>query len=195
MLVDPAVEGARWALIVVFVLAVTEKGTSVWTRTAAWHPLMLVSAVRRRRARRLMAVALLADLATVVLLVLFPVAGAVSAASLVAAYTALALPVHAAGQSQCRCFWRVLNSATKPALLARNAVLLALAVTVALRMPVDAGGAGLAVGAALLLGLAALVAVLDARRVPAVDQRRVEPARLAITDAAFGAPPHGGELP
>jgi hypothetical protein len=201
MLVDSVVEGARWALIAVFVLAVTEKGTSLWTRAAAWHPLMLVSSVRRRRAHALMAAALIADFVTVALLVLFPVAGAVGAGLLAAAYTALAFPVHAAGQGGCRCFWRVLNTTTKPALLARNAVLLALALTVAFRAPAATEPAGLAVGAGLLAGLAALVAVLDARarpsatRVPAVEQRRVEPGRLAMTDAAFGAPPHGGELP
>lgn len=200
MLVDSAIEGARWALIAVFVLAVTEKGTSLWTRAAAWHPLMLVSPVRRRRARPLMAAALVADLATVVLLALIPVAGAVTAALLVAAYTALAMPVHSAGQGACRCFWKVLNTTTKPALLARNAVLLVLALTVALRAPVEAQPAGLAVGAGLLAGLAALVAVLDPRsrpsatRAPAVEQRRVEPA-FGTTDAVFGAPPHGGELP
>jgi hypothetical protein len=199
MSVDSVVEGAGWALVAVFALAATEKGTSLWTRSAAWHPVMLSNRFRRRWAGPLMAAALVADLLTVVLLVVLPLAGAVTAAVLVAVYTAAAMPVHTAGRGPCRCFWRVLNTTTRPALLGRNAALLALAVTVAVGAPTGRGPSGIAAGAGLLAGLAALAAVLDARPGPAAPRASAaEHGRgraLGITDAAFEAPPHGGELP
>lgn len=200
MAIEAILDGARWVLIAVFALSVVEKATTLWTRSAAWHPVMLVSRGRRRHATPLMATALVADAATVVLLGLLPSVGAIAASVLLAAYTVLALPIHSGGRGICRCFWKILDTTTKPAFLGRNAVLATLATTVAAQPPSRAGSAGAAFGAALLVGLAALVAGLDALFRPAKRTGPVERARSErvseVSDAAFGAPPQkGGEMP
>jgi hypothetical protein len=202
MLTMSVVEGARWALTAVFVLSAVEKGQTLWARSAAWHPLMLVSPTRRRYATALMSAALIADLAVIVLLAVLPAIGGPAAGALVAAYTWLALPVHSRGAGSCRCLWKLLDSKTRLALLGRNVVLFALALAVTLSWSSTAGVAGFAYGAGLLVGLAALVAGLDARPgSPATTQRQASPGRGErasgdeLADAAYATPsPRGGTL-
>jgi hypothetical protein len=155
-------DGARWLLAAVLVLAVLEKSASLWTRSAAWHPLMLVSPGRRRHAASLMVAALCCDIVAVGLLLAAPVVGSAVAAALVVAYSVLALPVHGrGGLGSCRCFWKMLNTSTRAGLLARNALLVACALVIAAYPPEALTLAGLAVGGCLLAVVAAMVAVAD----------------------------------
>jgi hypothetical protein len=190
-------DGARGVLFAVFTLSLVEKGATLWRRSAAWHPVMLVSPRRRRHATALMAAGLVADLATTVLLVVLPEAGAVSAVALVLAYTVLALPALSGGSGTCRCLWKLLEAKTAVAFLCRNAVLVALAGAVAATRPSEIGAGGLGYGAGLLLALGALVAGLDGlvRREPtartARGSRRAGPRRaLGLDERVYGAPPH-----
>jgi hypothetical protein len=198
--IEAVLDGVRWVLIAVFALSIIEKAATLWTRSAAWHPVMLVSRGRRRHATTLMATALVADAATIVLLGLLPSVGAIAAGVLLAAYTVLALPIPSGGRGTCRCFWKVLDTTTKPAFLGRNAVLAALTTTVAAAPPSRAGLAGVAFGAVLLVGLATLVAGLNALFRPVKSTGQAERARAEgdaeLSDAAFAAlPQKGGEMP
>lgn len=113
-------DGARWALIAVFALAAIEKAMALRARSARWHPVMLVGALRRRFATPLMFGALVADVGAIVLLALQPVAGALAALVLVGAYSFAALGVHSSSGESCRCFWKLANSASRASLIARN---------------------------------------------------------------------------
>ena len=187
---DSIADGARCALMIVFILAATEKGQTLWARSAAWHPVMLVNRARRGRATALMSAALIADLAVVVLLVFLPVVGGVVAAVLVAAYTTLALPVHSGGRSSCRCLWKIFDTTTRPALVGRNASVFVwgLAATFSRSPGVDAGG--VLYGAALLGGLGTLVAVLErlSRLVTREAWREPASAQQPRRDAILAAP-------
>jgi hypothetical protein len=156
-------EGARWLLVVVFALAAVEKGATLWTRSVAWHPVMLVSRARRRHATTLMGAALAADLVAVALLLAVPVAGAAAGAALVVAYSILSLPVHGGRQSvgSCRCFWKVLNTTTRRGLLVRNVLLAAFALAAAAVPPATVTLAGLAAGGVLLGVVVAVVAATE----------------------------------
>lgn len=200
---EAIIDGARWALMAVFVLTAVEKGQTLWAQSAAWHPVMLVSQARRRHARTLMAGALVADLAVLGLLVLLPRVGGVAGAVLVAAYTLLAVPVYssAGGGAGCRCFWKVLDTTTWPGSLARNLVLVALALGVGLQSPTGLGLPELASAVALIVVLSVFVAGVDGRFRPAYgrDPKRDEgdeaPApAIAITPAAYASPRRGGDV-
>ena len=235
MSIEAIFDGVRWVLIAVFAFSIIEKAATLWTRSAAWHPVMLVSRGRRRHATTLMATALVAEGANQMLVILALMhrlarprnrlyAGTVLLAGRVrvrGAYAPVdqkrrrrrddrapwAAAVRWSSRSQCpaRGLHRArppdsldrardlslllegsrhedeaglprstlarnpdlfLFSPIKPqgilAVLARNAVLAAFTVTVAAQPPSRASVAGVAFGAVLLVGLAALVAGLDA---------------------------------
>ena len=87
MFLDGAADGARWVLVIVFVLAAIEKASTLRSRSAAWHPVILVSARRRRHGGVLIAASLMADALAVGRLVSAPLAGAVFGAVLIAGYS------------------------------------------------------------------------------------------------------------
>lgn len=124
-------EGARWVLALAFLLAAMEKVLALRSRSAAWHPVMLVSPVRRRLANTLFSISAVADICAVVLLILAPRNGGVLAGALVFTYTVAGWSVHAGGhEEQCDCFWRVLNTYTREGLLVRNSLLIVSAILV-----------------------------------------------------------------
>jgi hypothetical protein len=150
MLFDALNEGALWLLLATFVLSSVEKAIAVKTGSASWHPVMLANARRHRHAEGIMAASLAADLAAVALLAARPAIGAVVSAALIAVYSGAALSAHLqTGDQECRCLWKLLNTSTRAGLLARNAVLLALALSVGLAEP-KPSAPGLASGVALL---------------------------------------------
>lgn len=177
-------QGASWALGAVFVLSAAEKAQALRLRSAAWHPVMLISQRRRERATVLMAVGLAADLAIVALLAVSPRVGGPVAALLLLTYTWLAWPIAAHGGS-CRCLWRVLDVQTQTALLCRNAALVVVALVTGVASPSAPRLEPLLYAAALLLALAALVRWLNARARRPV-QEFAESASALVPRAAVG---------
>ena len=128
----PVASGARWALVVVFSLAALEKLHTLRSGSAAWHPVLLITDLRRRHAVQLLALSLTADIGEIVLLLGRPALGGVVAFMLVVTYTVAAFPVHGTGgRDGCRCFWRVLNARSRDGMVARNGALGALGLVVA----------------------------------------------------------------
>lgn len=161
-MLDAAADGGRWVLVVMLALAAIEKGASLHSRSAAWHPVMLVSSRRRQHAAKLLTISLVADVAAIALLVFDPKIGALASGALILLYTVAAIRVHGeAGGGDCRCFWKFLNVRTRKGLAARNATLLGLTAGVAIGRPVPSvGGLGWAV---VVLGLLALLTGLAER--------------------------------
>lgn len=160
--VEGAVDGARWALTVVFALAAAEKGSTLRRGGSAWHPVMLVTRRRRRHAARLMMASLVADVCTLALLYAQPVLGALVASLLVGAYTLASWGVHA-GAGDCRCLWRSFNSRTRRGLLVRNLFIVLLGGTVGIWRPLSAqlSAVGLAWAAGIVATLAVAIQVAD----------------------------------
>ncbi len=118
---DSLADGARWLLILAFLLAGVEKAITLHSRSAAWHPVMLVSKWRRRNAVRLMQLSLASDVLVVALLVGSPSLGALTSSALLIAYSVSAATVHSSGRSGgCRCVWGLLNATTKVGLALRT---------------------------------------------------------------------------
>ncbi len=144
-------DGARWALVVLFSLAALEKVTTLHSRAAAWHPIMLVSRFRREHASVLVAVSLVADVGALLLLAVRPKVGAALCIALIVIYSTAGVGMHAkAGDAGCRCFWKVMNTSARTGLIARNALLVASAALVLVGAPRVSMG-GLAIGAGLLV--------------------------------------------
>lgn len=125
------IEGATWSLIFVFLLSVSEKTVTLWTRTARWHPVMLPSGWRRRWAGTLVASSLAADVLALALLVRTPYSGALLSLLLLAMYTWAALAVREHAGEGCRCMWRVLKASSTKGLVLRNAMIAGVAALVA----------------------------------------------------------------
>jgi hypothetical protein len=124
---------------------------------------MLAGARRRRHAGPLMAAALAADVAVTVLLLMVPVSGGIAAAALVSAYSILALAILDGRTSPgtCRCFWKVLNTTTPGGLLARNALLIVLAITVAVGGPEGLTASQIAAGGVVMAAAAGIARLGD----------------------------------
>ena len=128
MFLDGAADGARWVLVIVFALAAIEKASTLRSRSATWHPVILVSARRRRHGVLLIAASLIADALALGLLVSAPLVGAVFGAALIAGYSIAARTVHlATSEERCSCFWKGINTSTKLGLMIRNLFLFVLA--------------------------------------------------------------------
>jgi hypothetical protein len=128
-------DASRWALVMVWTLATIEKASSLLRGSSAWHPLIVINPWRRSHAKELFASALVADVATLSLLSVAPRPGGVASASLIALYSAASLSAPPSLADGCHCFWRVLDATSRPALIARNAVLIALSLWVAVIVP------------------------------------------------------------
>jgi hypothetical protein len=136
-----AVAGAaRIVLLLVFALAAFEKLTTLLTRSAAWHPVLVMGRRRRRYASRLIAASLVADGFVLITLVASPTVGALVASTLVITYTAAGLGA-SHSQEGCRCFWRAFNSSTSAGMVARNACLILLAAGSRYLLPRSSAGA------------------------------------------------------
>jgi len=154
-------DGARWMLASLLTLACAEKASSLRSRATGWHPIMLVSATRRRFSRLLMGASLLADASAVLMLVVAPRAGAILASTLILPYTWAAISAHQPGdRSSCRCFFRLVNTRTKLGLIVRNGWLIGASLVVLVWHP-HASWAGIALGGVLLGGTQGLTAVMD----------------------------------
>jgi hypothetical protein len=157
---DAIVNGARWALVIVFAFAVIEKIQALKSGSAAWHPVMLVSACRRRWATHLMAGSLAVDVVAIGLLIGDQVKGGLLSAVLVVVYSIAGARVHIQSAEECRCLWKLLNTSTRRGLVVRNCVLVLLAGLVmtgspAISMP------GLVWGAALLVVVFAATSMVE----------------------------------
>lgn len=171
-------DGARWGLAALFALACVEKASSLLRRTAAWHPVMLVSPRRRRRAQLLMGASLLADAAAVFLLLAAPILGALIASALIVLCTWAAKPLHERDEpTDCKCFFRVLNTRTRSGLVGRNCLLLVMAIDVLLGRPTGSW-VGAMLGGALLGGTQLSAALAD--RISEIRRRQ----RLARSTAS-----------
>lgn len=136
MFTELVADGARWAVLVVFVLASVEKVGVLRSRSSEWHPVMLVTQWRRQHARLLIILSLVMDTTAAMLLLVKPPLGLLLAASLLITYTAAAIRAHN-GRDDCRCLWKMLNARTTLGLIMRNALLLGLTLLALLRMPQD----------------------------------------------------------
>jgi hypothetical protein len=167
---ETAVDAGRWVLTVVFSLAVVEKISALATRSAAWHPVMLLSPLRRRFAGLLIGASLVADLLTVGLLLMLPSVGGAMSMTLTLAYTIAARDVHYVSDQGCRCFWKLPSTSTRAGLFFRNSLLLLLGALVATKPP-SISGEGLAGGALLLGVILAAHRIVDVVATPSVFQR------------------------
>ncbi len=128
--------GALALMICLFGLAGLEKGDLLRTRTARWHPILMASPQTRRWANPLVTVSLLLDIAAVTLLLLNPPSGAAISLSLIALYTLAALATSSRDHTQsCRCFYKVMNTRTRTALVFRNVSLIAFLTLIAATKP------------------------------------------------------------
>lgn len=154
-------DGARWVLVAVFSLAAIEKGETLRARSAAWHPIMLMGPRRRRHSTVLMSSSLMGDLATVGLLVGWPMFGGVLSVVLILLYTVAALGMHSREErTDCRCFWRFMSTSTSLGLIARNALLAGLAALVVSVTSVPSG-AGVLAGVTLLVLIVATLRAIE----------------------------------
>ena len=149
-------EGARWSLVIVFVLAIAEKVATLRSGSAQWHPLMLVTLRRQKYATPLMIASLFVDVLAVALLVSRSAEGALVSGGILLVYTAAAWPVHeSSSDSTCRCFYGLFNSSTRKGLILRNSLLFALAVVTWLEPVRSVTWSGM-LGAILLLAAIAV---------------------------------------
>lgn len=161
----------------------------LWTRSSAWHPVLLASSFRRRHASPLVGLALLADVGAMGLLLTDAASGGVLASGVIAVYTGAGLAAHGASTtSGCRCMWRVLNTSTKAAFLLRNTLLMFASAAVAVAPPGSIARPGLV---AAVIGLIVLALILRA-----VD-RSTRPSQ-GLSHQLRGVPspaPEGGDAP
>jgi hypothetical protein len=134
-MLNALVDGIRWAAVVIWVLAATEKANALARGAASWHPLILVSHWRRRHARALFTLALGADLLTLLLLVLAPRLGGAVSACLIVLYTRASSSARPGIAEGCRCFWKILDAHSPQALVMRNALLVVLSAAIGLAPP------------------------------------------------------------
>ncbi|MDP9206487.1 MAG: hypothetical protein M3P12_13705 [Gemmatimonadota bacterium] len=127
------VGGVRILLVTIFGLALAEGVRTIRSGTSEWHPVILVSAWRRRKASLLIELSLLANGVTAALLIHWPPWGGEVASLLVVAYSIAAWKIHYESSADCKCFWLVMNAESRLGLLWRNGLLLVMAVTVATR--------------------------------------------------------------
>jgi hypothetical protein len=126
-------DGSRWALTCAFALSSLEKLGTLKSGAAAWQPVILGSDRRRRHARSLIAASLVADLITMLTLLLRASSGAAMSASLIVLYTWAYVGLRGRSGVQedgCHCFWGVMNTRTLRGLICRNSALLGLALLV-----------------------------------------------------------------
>lgn len=160
-----AAQGARWVLVVAFVLSAAEKAKTLGTRASSWHPTMLRSPWRRSHATRLMSIALVGDACAVFMLIVLPAAGALLSAGLLAVYTVVSVSSRRlSGRQACQCFARFLNTTTRRGDLSRNLSLLLLSAAAALATP-TVSMLGVAFAGALLAALHFAVKYIDGRTV------------------------------
>lgn len=124
-----SIEGARWVIMLTFLLSTIEKLRTLASRSANWHPMMLATAWRHKHATSLLSVFLGLDFLVVALSTVRPVAAGMLAASLIGVYSWAALRPQreAPGSTGCRCLAVWLNARTHAGLVARNSVLIMLA--------------------------------------------------------------------
>lgn len=130
---------AAGALSIVLGLSMFEKGTVLFARSAAWHPVIVVSRRRRRYAIILMTGGLMSEvLISTGLAMGLREAGAVFVALLVI-YTAAGIGVYTVRPSEkhstCRCLFGLLEARELVGFLGRNLVLALLAVPVIVTSP------------------------------------------------------------
>lgn len=123
-------DGAQLLLIVLFALASTEKILTVRSRAAQWHPVMLIHTSWRGHAVQLLMASAIADIVAGGLLLTAPRLGGPFSATLTICYTWAAYNVHDSTTTDrgCGCFWGRLNSKSRAGMIARNLILLGLAV-------------------------------------------------------------------
>lgn len=153
-------DGARWLVMAIFALSLGERITLLRSKSSRWHPVMLAYPLLRRHAPLWTALALVADAMVLGLMVISPSSGAPMAIALVVAYSLLALHARPGPEGHCRCFWKVLNTATRLALLVRNSVVIGLAVLVVAQPP-RLSVSGLALGAIFMVCLMAITRLTD----------------------------------
>lgn len=122
--------GAVQSLLIVLALGAIEKARTLRARAAAWHPVLLGSAFRRRHATSLVALSLAGDICTIMLSLLAPRLGLGIAGLLVVLYTLAAAtrPGALSQRAHCGCLGGLLDGQGLLFLIVRNTVLLAIAV-------------------------------------------------------------------
>lgn len=133
------IEAGQLVLIVLFALSSAEKFRRVASGSAAWHPLVIESAWRRRHARMLFGVACGLDIAAVASIAMVPRIGGPFAAALLVTYTVLS-GGHISREG-CRCFLAILDARSFTVVVARNSLLLSASAGVAMTAPSPTPGA------------------------------------------------------
>lgn len=129
-------DGARWVLVVLFVLAGLEKIVTLRAGAARWHPVILPRPWMPRYAIALLSLSLIADTSTIVLLMTWEALGASVAIVVITTYTVAGWPVHWRGQEQgCRCLWNFLEVSSRKGFVVRNLLIVLLAIAVAISRP------------------------------------------------------------
>lgn len=122
--------GAIQSLLIVLALGAIEKARTLRARAASWHPVLLGSSFRRRHATALVSLSLVGDICAIILGLLRPGLGLGLAGLLVILYTVAAAtrPGALYRRSHCGCLGGLLDGQGLSFLIARNTVLLAIAV-------------------------------------------------------------------
>ncbi len=133
---DVLLASAYWVVLVVLTLGALEKLITIARRASRWHPVLLVTPLRQRWGPQLLASALLADVATISLLMTVPEPGGVAAAGLVTGYTVAGWSVYSRDErTPCRCLPLFLEVTTREGLLLRNATIVGLSLVVSYSEP------------------------------------------------------------
>lgn len=143
--------GGVIVLWIAFFSASLEKAVSLARHAAGWHPVILANGFLSSRPRLAMAASLILDVLVLLGLVARPALGAILAVAAILIYSFAGVRVRSF-ESGCQCFWRILDTSSRAAFLARNGVLLAMGLFVVAYVPEQPGVLGIA-WAAVLFGL------------------------------------------
>lgn len=162
-------DGARWALILIFSLALLEKLHVLQTTSPRTHPVVQASRLLARFPLQSILISLGLDLASIVLLSFRPLEGALTSSGAILIYTVAGAAVFGGSETSkgnqpggCRCFSGQLDTSSRTSFLIRNGVLLLMAISVAVTRPI-VSVAGVAWGLGLVGLLSVAISVAEGR--------------------------------
>jgi len=151
------IDGIRIALTVILVLALVEKISATFHRTARWHPVVVSRPRLRQHAAAIFMIVAILELVGAALLWVVPEVGALMGICLLAGYTILGRTDGAEG---CRCLVGGLDAKTRIGMIGRNLLIVTGLVFVAIGRA-ETSWMSVIVGSALLAGLGLFTEATD----------------------------------